>query len=72
MDEKYNLMHLLIKNIVYYEDAKSDKKNKKKGRIKMGLLKLPPIDPLKINTADGFAESSVWRGGRGSNPRPPT
>lgn len=30
MDEKYDLMHLIIKNIVYYEDAKPDKTGKKR------------------------------------------
>ena len=41
MDEKYDLMHLLIKNIVYYEDAKPYKTGKKKGKIKMDLWELP-------------------------------
>jgi hypothetical protein len=43
---------------MYYEDAKSNKKDKKKkGRIKMDMLELPLIDPRKISSADGFAES---------------
>ncbi len=70
-EEKFDLLHLLIKNIVYYENAQQDKTGKKKGRIKMDLWELPPIDLKTINSVIGFAESNRWRGGRGSNPRPP-
>ena len=38
-------------------------------RIKMDLWELFPIDPQKINSADGFAESNAWLPGRDSNPR---
>jgi len=59
-DEKYDLLHLLIRKIVYYEDAEPDKDGKKRGKIKMDLWELPPINPLKLTSANGFAESSVW------------
>ena len=71
-DERFDLMHLLVKKIVYNEDSEPDNAGKKKGKIKMDLWELPPIDPEKLNPANGFAESIDWRGGRGSNPRPPT
>ena len=68
-DEKYDLMHLLIKKIVYLENARIVNAGEKAGRIKMDLWELPPIDPLKKNSAKGFAESNVWLPGRDSNPR---
>ncbi len=71
-DERFDLMHLLIKGIVYYEDSEPDRTGKKNGKIKMDLWELPSIDPQNLNSANGFAESIAWRGGRGSNPRPPT
>ena len=71
LDEKYDLVHLLVKSIIYYEDTKADKNKQKGGKIKMDLWELPPIDTSIIKPADAFAERNDWRGGRGSNPRPP-
>ncbi|MBI5055725.1 MAG: recombinase zinc beta ribbon domain-containing protein [Nitrospirae bacterium] len=71
-DEKYDLMHLLIKKVVYYEDAKYNGNGvtgDKTGKIKMDLWELPPIDPHNLNSANGFAESNAWLPGRDSNPR---
>jgi site-specific DNA recombinase len=73
-DEKYDLLHLLIKRITYFEDAEKAEDGSMKGKIKMDLWELPPIDPFKINSAktvnNGFAESHAWLPGRDSNPRP--
>lgn len=41
-EEKYDLLHLLIKKIVYYEDTEPGKDGKKRGKIKMDLWELPP------------------------------
>ena len=59
-DEKYDLLHLLIKKVVYFEEPESDKDGKRKGKIKMDLWELPPIDPSKGTSATCFAESNVW------------
>jgi site-specific DNA recombinase len=59
-DEKYDLLHLLIKKIVYFEEDGADKDGKKKGKIKMDLWELPPINPSKLDSASNFAESNVW------------
>lgn len=69
-EEKFDLLHLLIKKIVYYEDAAAVSPEKNAGNIKMDLWELPPIDPSNINSAIGFAESNAWLLGRDSNPRP--
>ena len=69
-DEKYDLLHLLIKRIVYYEDTVATDKERKVGKIKMDLWELPPIDPSHKNSATGFAESNAWLLGRDSNSRP--
>lgn len=66
-DEKYDLAHLLIKKVVYFEDGTT--KGRKTGHIKMDLWELPPIDPSRKNSANGFAESNDWLPGRDSNPR---
>jgi hypothetical protein len=59
------LLHLLIKKIVYIEDAsESDDDGKKRGKIKMDLWELPAIGPSKKNSATRFAERSAWRSGR--------
>jgi site-specific DNA recombinase len=68
-DEKYDLLHLLIKKIVYYEDTEPGKDGKKRGKIKMDLWELPPINPSKLNSANGFAESNVWLPEQDSNLR---
>ncbi|MBF0330137.1 MAG: recombinase zinc beta ribbon domain-containing protein [Nitrospirae bacterium] len=69
-DEKYDLMHLLIKKISYSANVRKDTKhNKLSGKIKMDLWELPPIDPSKLNPAKGFAESNAWLPRRDSNPR---
>ncbi len=36
-DEKFDLLHLRIKKIVYFEEVESDKKGEKKDKIKMDL-----------------------------------
>jgi site-specific DNA recombinase len=59
-DEKYDLLHLLIRKIVYFEEDKADKDGKKKGKIKMDLWELPPINPSKLDSASNFAESAFW------------
>ncbi|NVN91712.1 MAG: hypothetical protein HXX11_14065 [Desulfuromonadales bacterium] len=60
IDEKYDLLHLLIKKIVYYEEPETDADGNKIGKIKMDLWELPPIDPSKLSPADDFAERYVW------------
>jgi hypothetical protein len=59
-DEKYDLLHLLVKKIVYSEDLNADDAGKKKGKIKMDLWELPPIDPLSLSSAKSFAERNAW------------
>ena len=59
-DEKYDLLHLLVKKVVYYEEPGADKDGKRTGKIKMDLWELPPIDPSKLSPAKGFAERNVW------------
>ena len=59
-DEKYDLLHLFIKKIVYFEEAGADKDGKKTGKIKMDLWELPPINPSKLDSAIDFAESAIW------------
>lgn len=59
-DEKYDILHLLIKKVVYFEDAELGTNGKKTGKIKMDLWELPPINPSKSNSAKGFAESTNW------------
>jgi len=49
-DEKYDLLHLLIKKVVYYEEAGTDADGNKTGKIKMDLWELPPIDPSKLSS----------------------
>ncbi len=68
-DEKFDLLHLLIKRIVYFEDAKPGQDDQRKGQIKMDLWELPPINPSKKNSAKGFAESHVWLPRQDSNLR---
>ena len=53
-DEKFDLLHLLIKKIVYFEEAELGKNGEKKGKIKMDLWELPPINPSKVNSANDF------------------
>lgn len=59
-DEKYDLLHLLVKKGVYFVEPEADKDGKKKGKIKMDLWELPPIDPSELNPAKSFAERNVW------------
>ncbi len=68
-DEKYDLLHLLVKRIVYFEEAASGKDGEKKGKIKMDLWELPPINPSKKDSASGFAESTNWLPRQDSNLR---
>ena len=46
-EEKYDLLHLLLKKIVYFEDTDTGKDGRKRGKIKMDLWELPPINPSK-------------------------
>jgi site-specific DNA recombinase len=59
-DEKYDLLHLLVKKVVYFEEPEADKDGKRMGKIKIDLWELPPIDPSKLSPAKGFAERNVW------------
>lgn len=59
-DEKYDLLHLLVKKVVYFEEEGKDKDGKKVGKIKMDLWELPPIDPSILSSAKDFAERHVW------------
>ncbi len=59
-DEKYDLLHLLVKKVVYYEEAEADADGTKAGKIKMDLWELPPIDPSILGSADDFAERNAW------------
>ena len=68
-DEKYDFLHLLVKKIVYFEDDKYGENGTKKGKIKMDLWELPPINPSKKNSAIGFAESINWLPKQDSNLR---
>lgn len=67
VSEQFDLLHLLIKKIVYYEGEEKDQDGKKVGKMKMDLWELPPLDPSKINPANGFAESIVWLPSADSN-----
>ena len=67
IDEKYDLLHLLIKKVVYYEEPEADKDGNKAGKIKMDLWELPPIGPSKTSSADDFAERNVWLPSADSN-----
>ncbi|NTW98955.1 MAG: hypothetical protein HGB35_03315 [Geobacteraceae bacterium] len=60
IDEKYDLLHLLIKKITYYEEPATDTEGIKQGKIKMDLWELPPIDPSILRSTDVFAESIDW------------
>jgi hypothetical protein len=41
---------------VYDEEPEANAKGRKKGKIKMDLWEMPPIGPMYIDSADGFAE----------------
>ena len=60
IEENYDLLHLLIKKIVYYEEAEAGEDGIKAGKIKMDLWELPPIDPSISSSADNFAERNSW------------
>lgn len=59
-EEKYDLLHLLIKKVVYFEEADATEDGKKVGKIKMDLWELPAIDPSILSSAKKFAERHVW------------
>ena len=65
-DEKYDFLHLLIKKVTYYESS-ADEERRKIGKIKMDLWELPPINPSKLDSAIGFAESLSWLPSADSN-----
>jgi hypothetical protein len=44
-----------------------DRDGKKKGKIKMDLWELPPINPPKLDSASNFAESAFWLPSADSN-----
>ena len=69
-NKKKALLRLLIKKIIIrgFNGKVNGNGNKKKGKIKMSLWDLPPIDSLNLNSAS-FAESSVWLPGPDSNQR---
>ncbi len=50
-------------------ESSGNQSSEKKGKIKMDLWELPPINPSKVNSANGFAESSVWLPEQDSNLR---
>lgn len=58
--EKYDLLHLLIKKVVSYEEAETDADGNKAEKTKMDLWELPPIDPSILGSADDFAERYAW------------
>jgi len=51
-DEKYDLIHLLVKNIVYYVETSTVGNGGKSGKIRMELWELSPMNP-----STSFAES---------------
>jgi len=66
-EEKYDIIHLLVKSIIYNEAHEADKDGKKRGKMKMELWELPKLNPAALTQKSGFAERNDWRGGRGSN-----
>lgn len=66
-DEKYDLLHLLVKKVVYFEEEGKDKDGRKVGKIKMDLWELPPIDPSIQSSANNFAERNFWLPSADSN-----
>jgi len=60
VDEKYDLLHLLVKKVVYYEEPGTDAEGNRTGKIKMDLWELPPIDPFISSSTDDFAERHTW------------
>ena len=70
-EERYDLVvHLLVKKIVYDEEPEADGKGRKRGTIKLDLWELPPIGPIYLDSADGFAERRSWLPGQDSNLQP--
>ncbi len=57
-EEKYDLLHLLIKRVTYYEEQ--EEREIKKGKIKIDLWELPSTGPNYSNSARSFAESIDW------------
>ncbi len=66
-EEKYDLLHLLVKKVVYFEEAEATEDGKKVGKIKMDLWELPPIDPSILSSANDFAERNDWLPSADSN-----
>ncbi len=67
--EKYDLLHLLIKKLTYFEDAEHGKKGGRKGHIKLELWELPGLQERIGGNKSGFAESIKWLPGPDSNQR---
>jgi len=53
-------VNLLIKRIVYLEDAEPAEDGKKVGKVKMDLWELPPISPSYLSSTNSFAERNAW------------
>ena len=80
-NKKKEFLRLFIKEIIFegFENGESQENGNggengnrngkiKKGKIKMGLWDIPPIDPSTLNSAC-FAESKLWLPGPDSNQR---
>ena len=59
-DEKYDLLHLLIKKIAYYEEQSQTNEKEKRGKIDIEFWELPQIDTSKISIESSFVESMNW------------
>ncbi len=59
-DEKYDLVHLLVKKVTYFEEKNVDNDGKKAGKIKMALWELPAIEPSDLSSTKSFAERNAW------------
>jgi DNA invertase Pin-like site-specific DNA recombinase len=70
LQDKFDLIHLVVKRITYYDQPLKKDKQGKSGKIKMDLWELPigppDLDPNSANYK-GFAESRIWLLGHDSN-----
>lgn len=72
-EEKYDLIHLFVKEIVYHSDEVAPRgKKKQSGRIDLYLWNIPELDPEQKESAANtrFAARNIWLHRRDSNPRP--
>jgi site-specific DNA recombinase len=65
--EKYDLAHLLIKKLTYFEEDKADENGNKKGHVQMELWELQDLRVRIKAKPGGFAESINWLPGTDSN-----